>query len=62
MTIRLRFGKCEVCGQTPRQLIDIESGQRLCRECLKELKGELSDEAPQADDDSDTPTAKPEEN
>jgi hypothetical protein len=31
-------GKCEACGKSPRILTQIESGQFLCRTCLRELR------------------------
>ena len=32
-------GKCEGCGNSPRILTKIESGQQVCRTCLREIRG-----------------------
>ena len=37
-TDKLR-GTCQGCGKTPRLLTKIESGQLLCRTCLREIRG-----------------------
>ena len=31
-------GRCEVCGKDPRVLTAIDSGQWVCRTCLRELR------------------------
>lgn len=33
-----KTGECEGCGNDPRQLVRIESGQWLCRTCLRNLR------------------------
>ena len=32
-------GKCEACGKSPRVLTRIESGQTVCRTCLRAIRG-----------------------
>jgi ribosomal protein L37AE/L43A len=46
-------GTCEGCGKSPRVLTHIESGQWVCRSCLREIRGEgeectVLSEAPEA--------------
>jgi len=31
-------GKCEVCGKEPRLLTELNSGQKICRTCLREIR------------------------
>lgn len=39
MNARNRKGKCEGCDKSPRVLTKIESGQWVCRTCLREIRG-----------------------
>lgn len=34
-------GRCEGCGNSPRVLTRIESGQHICQTCLREIRGSL---------------------
>lgn len=38
-----RKGKCQVCGKTPRILFKIESGESVCRSCLREIRYPLTE-------------------
>lgn len=38
MATKQEKGKCDACGKSPRVLTEIESGQRVCRTCLRELR------------------------
>lgn len=42
MNAKSRKAECEGCGNSPRQLTQIESGQWVCRTCLREIRGGLS--------------------
>ena len=38
MATKQEKGKCDACGKSPRVLTKIESGQRVCRTCLREIR------------------------
>lgn len=43
MNTRTQKGRCEACGKSPRVLTKIESGQSVCRSCLREINDGLTE-------------------
>jgi hypothetical protein len=50
MNVRQTRGKCEGCDKEPRVLTQIESGQLVCRTCLREIRTSPTGQMAKLDD------------